>query len=278
MPPAETSAVRESRTVPASTRSAWWWPLETLAMAGGILYWGVFGLLFTLISLPLRLILPKRHAEILGRGMLHRAFRCFVAYLGITALVQVDLASLKPLRSIKEPIIIAPNHTSLWDAVFVIACLPQPICIMKKSILGNPFLGGGARLAGYIPNCSSSQLIRNAANSLERGGQLLLFPEGTRTRRDARWINPLRGGCALIARRAKVPVLPVFVRSNTRFLEKGWPLWKRPEFPIKLSFELGEPITPAENENAKAFTARMTEVFTSNLSRPHKLRRQVEAE
>jgi 1-acyl-sn-glycerol-3-phosphate acyltransferase len=224
------------------------------------------------------LLLPRRRAEILGRSLLHRAFRLFVHYLRITKLVQVDLDSLAPLRRIKEPIIIAPNHTSLWDAVFVIACLPQPICIMKESILCNPFLGGGARLAGYIPNCSPTRLIRESAESLSRGGQLLLFPEGTRTRRDARWINPLRGGCALIARKAKVPVLPVFVRSNTRFLEKGWPLWKRPDFPLRLSFELGKAVTPAENESAHEFTARLSEVYITNLSRPHKLRRQIEAE
>ena len=145
-------------------------------MGGGILYWGVFGLLFTIISLPLRIVLPRRSAEILGRGMLHRAFRVFVHYLRITGLVQVDFSTLAPLRRKKEPIIIAPNHTSLWDAVFVIACLPQPICIMKESILCNPFLGGGARLAGYIPNSSPSRMVRDAADSLGHGGQLYLAP------------------------------------------------------------------------------------------------------
>ncbi|MFC7336351.1 lysophospholipid acyltransferase family protein [Haloferula chungangensis] len=278
MPPIEPSIVRDSRSIPVATRSWWWWPLETLAMGGGILYWGVFGLLFTLVSLPLRIILPRRRAQILGRSLLHRAFRVFVHYLRITGLVQVDLNSLAPLRQKSEPIIIAPNHTSLWDAVFVIACLPQPICIMKESILCNPFLGGGARLAGYIPNSSPARLVRKSAESLSHGGQLLLFPEGTRTRRDARWINPLRGGCALIARRAKVPVLPVYVRSNTRFLEKGWPLWKRPDFPLKLSFELGTAVVPKENESAKAFTNRLSETYIHNLSRPHKLRRQIEVE
>lgn len=278
MPPVESSVVRDSNSIPVAARSWWWWPLESLAMGGGILYWGITGLLFTVVSIPLRIILPRRRAEVLGRSMLHRTFRVFVHYLRITGLVQVDLASLAPLRQKKEPIIIAPNHTSLWDAVFVIACLPQPICIMKESILCNPFLGGGARLAGYIPNCSAPRMIRESANSLSHGGQLLLFPEGTRTRRDARWINPLRGGCALIARRAKVPVLPVFVRSNTRFLEKGWPLWKRPEFPLKLSFELGEPVVAEKNESARELTARLSEIYTHNLSRPHKLRRQIEAE
>ena len=275
MPPAESQTLPSTSASAASTR--WWrWPWDAVATLGAFAYWGVAGLLITAISFPLILVLPTATAKKLGRGMLHRAFRLFVRYLKATDLVQSDLRSLDALKDEKDPVIIAPNHTSLWDAVFVISKLPQPICIMKESILRNPFLGGGARLAGYIPNGSSSRMIKDAAQALHEGGQLLLFPEGTRTRRDARWINPLGGGCALIARKAGVPVRPVFIRSNTRFLEKGWPLWKKPEFPIRLSIELGEPVMPREDESAHDFTKRLQEIFEQNLSRAHKLRREVE--
>jgi 1-acyl-sn-glycerol-3-phosphate acyltransferase len=275
MPSLESQTLRPPAGAAAATR--WWrWPWDAVATLGAFAYWGVAGLLITAISFPLLLILPPATAKKLGRGMLHRAFRLFVRYLKATDLVQSDLSSLDALKHQRDPVIIAPNHTSLWDAVFVISKLPQPICIMKESILCNPFLGGGARLAGYIPNGSSSRMIKDAARALREGGQLLLFPEGTRTRRDARWINPLGGGCALIARKARVPVRPVFIRSNTRFLEKGWPLWKKPEFPIRLSIELGEPILPRDDESAHEFTRRLELIFEQNLSRAHKLRREVE--
>lgn len=270
----------ESQTLPGTDSAAaparkWWrLPWEAAATLGGFIYWGVAGLLITAVSIPLLAVLPRPVARRLGRRMLHRAFRIFVGYLRATDLVHADLGSLDGLKD--EPVIIAPNHTSLWDAVFVISKLPQPICIMKESILCNPFLGGGARLAGYIPNGSSTRMIKDAAEALQEGGQLLLFPEGTRTRREARWINPLRGGCALIARKAGVPVRPVFIRSNTRFLEKGWPLWKKPEFPIRLSIELGEAVWPTEEESAHDFTKRLQEIYEVNLSRAHKLRRQAE--
>ncbi|MGE9269666.1 MAG: lysophospholipid acyltransferase family protein [Verrucomicrobiales bacterium] len=276
MPPLEPSILRENASFPVAARGWWWWPFETAAALGAFLYWGVFGLLFTVAAIPLCLLLSQRAATRLGRSLLHGAFRVFVRYLRMTGLVYADLESLRPLRRTKEPLIIAPNHTSLWDAVFVISCLPQPICIMKESILCNPFLGGGARLAGYLSNGKSSRLVREASEALQDGGQLLLFPEGTRTRRNARWINPLRGGCALIARRAGVKILPVYIRSNTRFLEKGWPLWRRPEFPIRISIELGEGLEPRAEENAREFTQRLQETYEKNLSRAHKLRRQVE--
>jgi len=243
-------------------------------MLGGLIYWGILGLLVTVICGTLSFILPRRKGERLGRQVHHYIFHFFVVYLRKTGLLVADLDELARLGRISTPIIVAPNHASLWDAVFIVARLPQALCVMKKAILRNPFLGGGSRLSGYIPNSGTSRMIRDAAESLRRGGQLLLFPEGTRTKPSERWINPLKGGCALVAIRARVPVYPVFIRSNTRFLQKGWPLWRPPVFPIRISINVGDPLLPEEGESASRFTQRLQEVFEHELAKPHPLRRQ----
>ncbi len=247
-------------------------------MTGAILYWGVVGLLVTLVCLPLHLVLPKRLGGRLGRGLLHGLFRSFVGYLRATGLVRVDLSALTPLARESRPLILAPNHASLWDAVFIIARLPRTICVMKRAILHNPFLGGGAKLAGYIPNGTTTRMLRDAVAAVRGGGQLLLFPEGTRTRADQRWINPLKGGCAIVACRSGAPVYPIFIRSNTRFLQKGWPLWRPPAFPIVMEYQVGPPMRPEPDESAQAFTRRLQEVFEHELAKPHPLRRQIEVE
>lgn len=252
------------------------WPWECVGMGLSILYWGVFGGLLTLIGGPLHLLLPKAAGERLGRLFLHHLFRWFTALLRVLGLVTVESSALEKLARSSEPLILAPNHIALWDAVFIIARIPRAVCVMKKSILRNPVLGGGARLAGYIANEGTTRMLRNASDSLTRGGQLLLFPEGTRTRSQVRWINPLKGGCAIIALRAKVPVYPVFIRSNTRFLEKGWPVWKRPVFPIRIQLDVGAPLLPGQGESAQSFTRRLEGVFEKELSKPHPLRRQIE--
>lgn len=246
-------------------------------MALGLLYWAVFGGLLTLIAGPLHLLLPKHRGERLGRFLLHQLFRKFVVLMRVSDLVRSDLTALDKVEQIEGSFIAAPNHTSLWDVVFIIARLPSAVCVMKKEILHNLFLGGGARLAGYIANDGMTRLIRNTTRSLDEGGQLLLFPEGTRTRPDARWVNPLKGGCAIIAARANVPVYPIFIRSNTRFLQKGWPLWRRPVFPITLKIDLGEPLTMLPTETSQEFTARLALAFEQELSKPHPLRRQIDA-
>lgn len=249
-------------------------PVQTLCLILCLLYWVIGGFLLSLIGWLLRPLLPRRIGRIVGQKMIRAGFRPFVHFLGLSRLAHVDLSSLEPLTRSRESFIVAPNHTSLWDAVFLIASLPRPLCIMKTAILYNPLLGGSACLAGHIPASSKSGMIRNGAQALKDGGQLVLFPEGTRTRRHQRWTNPLKGGAALIAKKSGVPVYPVFIRSDSRYMEKGWPPWKRPDFPIHMSFELGEPMRIGENESPQDFTARLQDLFERELSRPHPLRRR----
>lgn len=260
--------------IPARLRSWLRIPWDVVWMAAGVSYWAVFGGLMTLIGGPLHALLPRSAGERLGRCCLHHLFRWFVALIRMVGLVRADTRSLERIAADPRPMIIAPNHLALWDAVFIVARLPATVCVMKKSILGNPVLGGGARLAGYIANDGLTRMIRSAQKALAGGGHLLLFPEGTRTKPHARWINPLKGGCAIIASRAGVPVVPVFIRSNSRFLEKGWPLWKRPVFPIRIRIEAGEPLVIGPNESVQQFTRRLEEVFEKELSKPDPLRRQ----
>ena len=142
---------------------------------------------------------------------------------------------------------------------------------MKGEILRNPFLGGGAQLAGYIPDDSISIMFKRAIQCLDAQEKLLLFSEGTRTRNDAKWINPIKSGVALLARKAQVPVLPVFIRSNTRFFEKGWPLYKKPVFPLHISFTVGDCVYMKADESTRAFNIRLENMYINELSRPHPL-------
>src|SRR5699024_3072991 len=141
-------------------------PWDYTMMALGLLYWGVFGGLLTLIGGPLHLLLPRRLGERLGRYFLHQLFRKFVVFRRCSDLARAELGGLDELQKTSgSSCIVAPSHTSLWDVVFLIARLPSAVCIRKREILANPVLGGGARLAGYISNDGRSRIIRAAEAS-----------------------------------------------------------------------------------------------------------------
>src|SRR6185312_7501431 len=99
--------------------------------------------------------------EPLGQFMIMAGFRYFVAAMRLTGIIQCDLRSLDVLRR-SGPVVIAPNHPSLLDAVLIISRLPRVVCAAKSEIWDNLFLGAGVRLAGYVRNDSPAALIRHA--------------------------------------------------------------------------------------------------------------------
>jgi 1-acyl-sn-glycerol-3-phosphate acyltransferase len=239
----------------------------------GFVYWAVAGLCITVFGSLLYGLLPKKYSICCGRFILSRSFRLFISYLKITRLLILDDDDLNELAKLSGPMIVAPNHIALWDAVFIIAKIPELVCIMKGAILRNPFLGGGARLAGYIPNDSPAQMILNASHQLKKDAKLLYFPEGTRTRRDAEWLNPFTNGVALLSKHSSAPIIPIYIRSNSRIFEKGRPLFLKPTFPLRLSFTVGEPIVFANREKVQCFSKRLENSYILELSKPHPLRR-----
>jgi len=247
--------------------------LEWILLIFGFLYWIVVGFSISLLSRLLYSLLSKKTGILCGQYLLQKMFVVFIGYLKITNLLQLEDEQLSILAKQKGAAIIAPNHTALWDAIFIAHRIPDILCIMKGSILKNPILGGGARLAGYIPNNSTSQMLKLAISRLQAQDRLLIFPEGTRTKTEAQWLNPLKGGVALLAKHSGAPVIPVFIRSNTRFFEKGWPYYRKPTFPLKISITVSEPIWMAENESSQEFTQRLEQLYLKELSSAHCLRR-----
>ena len=252
--------------------------LEWVLLFLGLCYWAVVSIGISLVSTLLYFVLPYKQGLTCGQYLLQKDFQFFIFLLKISGLLILEDEDLKRLSGYKDGVILAPNHTALWDVVFIVARVPEALCVMKGSIIKNPFLGGGARLAGYIPINSISQMLKLSVKQLKKKETLLMFPEGTRTKTDAQWINPLKGGVALLAKQTGAAVIPIFMRSNTRFYEKGWPLYKKPVFPLKINITVGDAVTMQAAETATEFTQRLEEIYLQELSKPHPLRRMKNTE
>jgi 1-acyl-sn-glycerol-3-phosphate acyltransferase len=209
---------------------------EHVVFYGLLLIFGLSSLVWSMLAGILYWLLPRRVGEPLGQFVIMAVFRGFVAVMRASGIIACELDELDRLGT-AAPLVIAPNHPSLLDAMLVISRVPRVVCVAKVAIWDNWFLGGSARLAGFIRNDSATKLVRGAVRQVRSGRHFLIFPEGTRT--NARPVGEFKGGFALIAKQAGVPVQTVFIETPSRFLGKGWPLFKQPEFPLVYRVRLG---------------------------------------
>ena len=217
---------------------------DYLVMYLGLIWLGVLCLAWTPIALLAYPLLPARRARALGRYAIMAVFRLYLASLTASRRFSFDLEALDALRD-QPPLIIAPNHPCLLDAVMIISRLPNVACVMKAELMNNVFLGAGSRLARYISNEPVRRMIQMATHDFDSGAHLLLFPEGTRTLHSP--VNPFKGSIGLIAHRAQVPVQTVLIETNSEYLRKGWPLFRLPPMPIHYRVRLGRRFDPPQN-------------------------------
>jgi 1-acyl-sn-glycerol-3-phosphate acyltransferase len=238
-------------------------PLRWAALQAMLLLLGLGSLLWNLAALLLYPLLSRDTGRRVGRAGIAMGYRIFWWMARMAGMMRLHSQALDVLRD--EPgLIVVANHPSMLDALMLVARLPRSACIMKASLMHNPFLAPGARLARYIRNDSPRGLIRLAVDDLRQGGQLVMFPEGTRTTRPP--VNPFQRGVAVIAREAGAPIQTVFIDTSSPYLCKGWPLWRLPPLPIVFSVRLGRRFEPAADP--AALLAEMEAYFAAGVHRP----------
>ena len=232
----------------------------TILLAAGAAIFFVFTFTWALVALVLAAVLPARAGRRTGRLGAMWVFRAYLATMQALGAWRLDLAELDELRG-QGALIVAPNHPCLLDAVLVVSRLPDAVCVMKHSLLGNFLLGPAARLAHYVRNDTLLRLVKTAEEQLRDGGQLLLFPEGTRT--VAPPTGPFTDAVGAVARRARVPVQTVILESDSAFPGKGRPLLERPRFPVNYLARLGRRFDAPSD--VRAFTAELESYFAQRL-------------
>lgn len=237
-------------------------PREYACLVLGLGGLALLCLLWLPLAAMLNLLLPEAPARRLGRRAISVGFRAYLGWLSWLGACRFDLAGLDGLRG-EGALILAPNHPCLLDAVMVLSRLPDVACILKASLMDNPLFGAAARLARYIRNDAPLAMILSAEEELAGGAKLLLFPEGSRTRRYP--VDACKPSLALIAGRAKVPVQVILIETDSAYLAKGWPLFRRPAMPIHYRLRLGRRFDPPADP--AGFTAELERHFADELGR-----------
>jgi 1-acyl-sn-glycerol-3-phosphate acyltransferase len=136
------------------------------------------------------------------------------------------------------PCVLAPNHFSNMDHFFAGVYLRRKVRFMAKSqLFGNPigdfiFSHGGVFPIRRGHRDPEGFITANAI--LERGGTVLIYAEGGRSRK--RGLGDPKPGVGKLALESGVPVIPVAIHGS-----RGVRDWRRLRFP-KVTIQYGEPV------------------------------------
>ncbi len=138
------------------------------------------------------------------------------------------------------PAILASNHINLADPPLLATLVPRRLIFMAKlELWSTPVVGWMYGAGGCIPVRrfeGDVGALRRAEKVLRQGHVLVMFPEGTRSRRPG--LGKGHPGTAVIALRSGVPIVPVAV-SGTETVSIPSVFFRRTR--VRIAF--GQPFT-----------------------------------
>ncbi len=151
--------------------------------------------------------------------------RCWAAVDLQLSGVQIQSQRLAPLDPAR-PYVFMSNHASHFDALAVVAALPefQLRWVAKRELVDVPFFGWALERAGHIIIDRSKPeqavaTLRNARTMMESGISVVIFPEGTREEHDHELLRLKKGGF-MLALETGIPIVPIAVRNSRAILSR----------------------------------------------------------
>ena len=167
------------------------------------------------------------------------------------------------LDELTGPTIVCPTHASHLDvSALRLAIGPQHRRRLAPAVAADYWRPSRikwffAAWLGAFPfvRSASPDSMAAAEQMLEGGWNILVFPEGTRTRSGE--MGALRPGVGLIAKRSGRPVLPVRIVGTHEILPPGARRPHRGQVEVRF----GAPITIGPDEKPREFVARLDAIL-----------------
>jgi 1-acyl-sn-glycerol-3-phosphate acyltransferase len=140
--------------------------------------------------------------------------------------------------------LICSNHQSHFDPPLVgMTCSRRMNYLARDTLFNVPLLRPLIQFLDAIPidrEGGGLAGLKETMRRLKAGELVLIFPEGTRTHDGE--VAPLKPGFIAVARRSRVPLIPVGLDGAFQ----SWPRTATLPSLSRLAVVIGEPITPAE--------------------------------
>jgi 1-acyl-sn-glycerol-3-phosphate acyltransferase len=210
------------------------WRLVMTGLAFLALWLGGFVLAVLVIPCTTGFIRDPQERGRMARAMIQRSFGLYIGTLCRLGVISLAINGRERLTETRGVLVVS-NHPSLLDVVLIVALVPNARCVIKHQIWQSFLLGPLMRLADYIPNGGAPDvLMQRCREALREGGNLIVFPEGTRSIPGEK--PRFHRGFAHIATIAESDLQPIVISCDPPVLLKGQAWYeiphRRPHFQI----------------------------------------------
>lgn len=166
----------------------------------------------------------------------------------------------------ERPAIFIFNHQSLLDSVVMAKLLRKDVVgLCKKEMGDNPLVGPLLRQVDTIfverEDKDQTSVLKKALQVLDGGRSLVIAPEGTRSTLGD--IQPFKHGAFFLAKKAKVPVVPIVLHNVKDALPKGGFLIR----PTTIRVTVLPPMHPASMGGIRQACEKMEQAYSSILGK-----------
>ena len=180
----------------------------------------IYGLLlFPLVKLIIRD--KQKRLEKLS-DIIHLSWQGYVRFMEFVKVYKVEVKNIEKLKSIRNSVIVS-THPTYFDVLILLALIPRTTCFVAPKLRRNIFFKSIVSSMFLVSGKEVEEMRDDATEMLERGLNVLIFPMGTRHRKDEHL--KIHKGASLIALSAKKDLVPVQISTNVDFLLAKQPIW-----------------------------------------------------
>lgn len=218
---------------------------------------GIGSLVFGCGILPIFFVVPAKIRRQAGVALNRALWIFFTKTMCVLGLIGVRGNAREKLARERGAIVVA-NHPSLIDVVLLVSLMPRAVCVVKGALAENFWMRQIVRRVHLVNTLALDDFFSQAENLLRDGYNILIFPEGTRTRAGTRFHR----GAAHLALRTGAPIVPVKISVTPQILGKNQLWWDVADHRAVYKFSVFEKIFPPQ-KNAAAPTRALAAALTA---------------
>jgi 1-acyl-sn-glycerol-3-phosphate acyltransferase len=230
------------------------------------------GALLSWVVLPIesRRRLPEEEKRRRYRAWVQWGFNVFHGYMRVLGLTDYDPRKVE-LELPDGPYVMIANHPTLVDVTAILSVVGD-LAVVVKGDYWRSEVSRLLTLCGHIDGgteespLAAASVVVQALERLEAGRPVLIFPEGTRSPRYG--LHPFQRGAFEIARRAGVPLVPVFVTADPAWLMSHQRWYEVPSRTNRMRVTLLDEADfeiPRAHESSKALAARYEDRYRNRV-------------